>query len=259
MPRHKNSISGGKGGRPKGKGFKDSSASAKENGIACPVELCEIIRRADHVKEHLRETVLWTDQGLPASEMHPDYGGLSEQRKRHTDFFRINGYTKLKMPKLQSTVAVKGPLDRLLEKRRGRDGVDNDREIASSFTKRIRLDENSNDVLEEDEDDPGPGPDLLLAGRVEDEVEGRGGAGGTTASLSTAADHSLSTSTSFLVPGSERSLDPVRLDYGEGVWSVEDSHVLPMPPEGYFSGQDSDTGDQNQVSRRGGVGGVKQA
>ena len=95
MPRHKNSISGGKGGRPKGKGFKSFS---REDGISCPVELCCLIRRADKIKQHWRETVLWTEQGIPANEMHPDHGGLSDEMKRHTDFFRLNGYSSTKMP-----------------------------------------------------------------------------------------------------------------------------------------------------------------
>ena len=70
------------------------------------------------MKEHLRKTALWTDQWLPASDMHPGYGGLSEQQKRHTDFFKTNGYTYTIKLRLQSAVTVKCPLDRLFEKKR---------------------------------------------------------------------------------------------------------------------------------------------
>ena len=62
---------------------------------------------------------MWTDEWLPASDMHTGCGGLSEQQKRHTDFFRINGYTYTIKLRVQSAVTVICPLDRLFEKKKG--------------------------------------------------------------------------------------------------------------------------------------------
>ena len=86
---------GGRGrGRPKGS-RKVSKAQGKS--IAkCAV--CSLTRRADKVKEHQVSSVLFDINGEPAGEDHPCYENLSEDKKKHTDFFRVNKYNRLNLP-----------------------------------------------------------------------------------------------------------------------------------------------------------------
>ena len=84
-------------GRPQGsQGLKKVSTGQSRLNAKCAV--CPIVQRADKVKDHQLKSVLFCEDGSPASEAHPKYSSLSAQEKNHTDFFRIHGFHRLKFP-----------------------------------------------------------------------------------------------------------------------------------------------------------------
>ena len=113
-----------KGGRPKGS-FGIQKGTSRINA-KCAVPQCTVIRRNDKLKTHQLEKVLFDENGLPADISHPNYNGLSQSGKDHTDFFRQKGFDRSKLPP-NRTITVK---------RKG--------DIASFFTKKARTDYNEN-------------------------------------------------------------------------------------------------------------------
>ena len=142
MPRNNNIISRAKG-RPKVSSVK----SGTKDICKCIVDGCDVTKRGDKVRLHQREKVLWAKDGLPASDKHPEYESLSLDRKKHTDYFRDNGYTSTKFPELRSK-HTEGPMDRFLsgapkqkKPRLANNNIENDSE------------ENDTDNNDHDEDD----------------------------------------------------------------------------------------------------------
>ena len=62
------------------------------------MEGCCFIKRNDKVREHQRDLVFWTDEGKPANSDHPLYLSLDQDKKLHTDWFRLNKFDKTKFP-----------------------------------------------------------------------------------------------------------------------------------------------------------------
>ena len=90
-------------GRPPGsQGPKKVSAGKSRLNTKCAV--CSLTQRADKIKEHQVKSVLWSEDGSSAAdESHPGYASLSDHDRSHTDFFRKNGFTRFKLPKLFTT------------------------------------------------------------------------------------------------------------------------------------------------------------
>ena len=124
---------GGRGrGRPKGsKGTKRVSKALGHSKSQCAV--CHLIKRADKIKEHQVSSVLFDASGEPVGEDHPGYISLTEDKRKHTDFFRENKYNRLNLPRNKIIVnELPG-------------------NITSFFVKRQRL-ENNNDDTNNDSD-----------------------------------------------------------------------------------------------------------
>ena len=75
--------------------------------------------------------MLFDINGEPAGEDHPGYENLSEDKKKHTDFFRVNKYNRLNLP--QNKIIV----------------LESPGSITSFFMKKPRLDvdNDNNDYL----------------------------------------------------------------------------------------------------------------
>ena len=85
-----------KGGRPVGTRLVSTGLSKTQ--VKCVV--CSLERRGDKIKDHQVHSVLFDSEGNPADSSHPRYESLSESKKEHTDYFRINGYNFSKEIKL---------------------------------------------------------------------------------------------------------------------------------------------------------------
>ena len=85
-------------GRPSGsQGPKKVSAGKSRLNTKCAV--CSLTKRADKIKDHQVNCVLWSEDGSSAAdESHPGYASLSDRDRSHTDFFRKNGFTRFKLP-----------------------------------------------------------------------------------------------------------------------------------------------------------------
>ena len=79
-----------KGGRPVGTRLISKGLSKTQ--VKCVV--CSLERRGDKIKDHQVHSVLFDSEGNPADSSHPRYESLSESKKEHTDYFRINGYKR---------------------------------------------------------------------------------------------------------------------------------------------------------------------
>jgi hypothetical protein len=61
--------------------------------MVCPVENCEIKRRADKLKSHFIDFVLANNEGEPVSPDSEEYMQASGEKQKHTDFYRVNNLT----------------------------------------------------------------------------------------------------------------------------------------------------------------------
>ena len=114
MPRRKGLLS--VRGKPKGLGVPFLSKSV----VVCRVDGCIFTKRNDKVKDHQRDLVLWNLQGDPASELHPGYADLNDEERKHTDWFKKNGFNSTKFP-LNKRLNSEGPLDKFFSPKQRRE------------------------------------------------------------------------------------------------------------------------------------------
>ena len=90
-------MSGRGPGRPVGSiGSKKVEKGTSRLETKCAV--CSLVQRADNIKSHQVSVVLFDDDGKPADNTHPRYISLSKSEKEHTDYFRNNGFSRVKFP-----------------------------------------------------------------------------------------------------------------------------------------------------------------
>ena len=68
--------------------------------VKCPVSECKYSGRADHVKRHFRNLIVWskTYEGEAAEESENEFISAPRDTKQHTKWCSRNGFTKTKMP-----------------------------------------------------------------------------------------------------------------------------------------------------------------
>ena len=106
-------------GRPKGKNTQpDSRASAE-----CRVEGCKVTKRLDKLKDHYKISVMWREDGYPATPEEPGYNDLPKHRKEHTDWFRAHEFSSTKLPPTKRKNEP-GPMDRFVQNKAKKSNVD---------------------------------------------------------------------------------------------------------------------------------------
>ena len=100
-------------GAPKGV---TKPTSQSKSVTICKVSGCGYESRNDKVKAHQRTSVLWTENGLPASDAHPEYANLSEEKKNHTDWFRHNNFSSTHYPVNKRKFPTEGPMEKFVKR-----------------------------------------------------------------------------------------------------------------------------------------------
>ena len=96
-------------GRPKGRRNVGVLKGTSQSQVKCAV--CSLEKRNDKMKEHQLKLVLFDSEGNPADCSNPNYVSLSENEKKHTDYFRCNGFNRFKLPANKNIVkAVTGKI-----------------------------------------------------------------------------------------------------------------------------------------------------
>ena len=70
--------------------------------VKCPVSECEYTGRIDNAKAHLRSLIVWSNkyEGEAAEQDETSYSMASKESKKHTSWFRRNGFTKTIYPRI---------------------------------------------------------------------------------------------------------------------------------------------------------------
>ena len=85
-----------KGGRPSLGGL-----SLSRQTYPCLVPQCSLSGRTDSLRRHYVSKVAFDKDGSPVLKSSSEYIKLSEEKKRHMDFFRENNFTRTNLPQFK--------------------------------------------------------------------------------------------------------------------------------------------------------------
>ena len=84
--------------------FKTLTGDSREE-CRCPV--CPEKGRLDNLKNrHVLKVIIWSseDNNLPAKESEDKYKAGSKEQKEHTDYWRVNNYTRTRFPTFKRVI-----------------------------------------------------------------------------------------------------------------------------------------------------------